>query len=45
MERMNEALINIGIVVFVIYAAFNISNIIEMRRTSSALRQLIKRTE
>ena len=45
MEKMNEALVNIGIVVFVIYAGFNISNIIEMRRTSSALRQFIKRTE
>ena len=42
---MNEALVNIGIVVFVIYAGFNISNIIEMRRTSRSLRQLIKRTE
>lgn len=42
---MNEALVNIGVVVFIIYAAFNIANIIEIRRTSIALRQLIKRTE
>lgn len=42
---MNEALVNIGIVVFIIYAAFNIASIIEMRRTNIALRQLIKRTE
>ena len=45
MEKMNEALVNIGIVVFIIYAAFNIASIIEMRRTNIALRQLIKRTE
>ena len=42
---MNEALLSIGIVVFIIYAAFNIAHIIEMRRTSIALRQLIERTE
>ncbi len=42
---MNEALLSIGIVVFVIYAAFNIANSIEMRRTSIALRQLIRRSE
>ena len=42
---MNETLFNIGTVVFIIYAAFNIANLIEMRRTSIALRQLIKRSE
>ncbi len=45
---MNEALVIIGIVgivVFIIYAAFNITHIIEMRRTSIALRKLIERTE
>jgi len=45
---MNEALVNIsivGIIVFIIYAAFNIANLIEVRRASIALRQLIKRTE
>ena len=42
---MTERLLAIGIVVFSIYAAFNISYLIEMRRTTIALRQLIKRTE
>jgi uncharacterized protein YoxC len=42
---MNEILVSIGIGVFIIYAAFNIANLIEMRRTSIALRQLINRTE
>jgi hypothetical protein len=42
---MNETLMSAGIVVFIVYAAFNIVNIIEMRRTSIALRQLITRTE
>lgn len=42
---MTEVLLNIGIVVFIIYAAFNIANSIEMRRTSIALRQLIRRSE
>jgi hypothetical protein len=42
---MNETLLSIGIVVFIIYATFNIVHIIEMRRTSVALRQLIERTE
>jgi hypothetical protein len=44
-EDMIETLLSIGIVVFIIYAAFNIASIIEMRRTSIALRQLIKRSE
>jgi len=49
---MNESLVNtgivvfiIGVVVFIIYAAFNIAHMIEMRRTSIALQQFIKRTE
>ncbi len=42
---MIETLLSIGIVVFVIYAVFNITNIIEMRRTSVALRQMIKKSE
>jgi uncharacterized protein YoxC len=42
---MNEALLTIGVVAFIIYAAFNISYIIEIRRTSVALRQLIMKTE
>jgi hypothetical protein len=42
---MSETLLTIGIVVFIIYAAFNIAGSIEMRRASLALRQLIKRTE
>lgn len=42
---MNEALVNIGIVVFIVYAVINIASIIEMRRASIALRQLIKRSE
>lgn len=42
---MNETLLSIGIVVFIIYAAFNIVNTIEMRRTSIALRQLIVSSE
>lgn len=45
MVRMNEALVNIGIVVFIVYAVINIASIIEMRRASIALRQLIKRSE
>lgn len=42
---MNEILLSAGVVVFIIYAAFNIANIIEMRRTSVALRQFIGKTE
>ena len=42
---MNDIMLSIGVVVFIIYAAFNIAHIIEIRRTSVALRQLIERTE
>jgi hypothetical protein len=43
--NMNETLLSIGIVVFIVYAVFSIVNTIEMRRTSIALRQLIVRSE
>jgi phage-related tail protein len=42
---INEILIAIGVVAFIIYASFNIIYLIELRRTSFALRQLIKRTD
>ncbi len=42
---MIEALLAIGVVAFITYAAFTIAHIIELRRTSLALRQLIMRTE
>jgi hypothetical protein len=42
---MNKTLLTIGLVVFIIYAMFNIAYLIEMRRTSIALRQLVRRTE
>lgn len=42
---MNEILVAIGVVAFIIYASFNIIYLIELRRTIFALRQLIKRTE
>lgn len=40
-----ELLLAIGVVTFVIYAAFNIFYLIEMRKTSFAIRQLIARSE
>ena len=42
---MNEVLFSVGVCVFIIYAVFSIASMIEMRRTSIALRQLINRTE
>ncbi len=42
---MNERLLDIGVVVFIIYAVINVSHIIEMRRTSIALRRFIEKTE
>jgi hypothetical protein len=42
---INEILVAIGVVAFIIYASFNIIYLIELRRTSFALRQLIKGTE
>jgi len=42
---MNETLANTGIVVFIVYAAFSVANMIEMRRTSIALRRFVKRSE
>ena len=39
---MNEILLNIGVLVFIIYAAVNIFYIIDLRRTSVAARELIK---
>ncbi len=41
---MNETLLNIGIIVFIIYAAVNIFYLIDLRRTSVAVRELIKNT-
>lgn len=41
---MNETLLNIGIIVFIIYAAVNIFYIIDLKRTSGAVRELIKNT-
>jgi hypothetical protein len=40
-----ELLLAIGVVSFVIYAAFNIFYIIEMRKTNFAIRQLVARAE
>ena len=40
-----ELLLAIGVVSFVIYAAFNIFYLIEMRKTSFAIRQLVARAE
>ncbi len=42
---MHEILLAIGVVAFVVYAAFSIAHIIELRRASIALRQFIARTE
>lgn len=40
-----ELLVALGVVSFIIYASFNIFYIIEMRRTSHAVRQLVVRAE
>lgn len=40
-----ELLLAIGVVTFAIYAAFNIFYLIEMRKTSFAIRQFIARSE
>lgn len=42
---MNAALLNIGAIIFIVYAVFNILWLIDMRRTSVALRRLIGKTE
>ena len=42
---MLEILGSIGIIVFIVYAIFNIIYLIELRRTGVAVRQLVKRTE
>ena len=42
---MNEALVTIGVVAFIIYAALTVAHIIEVRRARGALRQLIMKTE
>ncbi len=39
-----EFLLTVAVITFVIYAFFNISYLIEMRRTSVAMRQLITKT-
>ncbi len=41
---MNETLLNIGITAFIIYAAVNIFYIIDLKRTSVAVREFIKNT-
>ncbi len=41
---MNQLLLNIGIIVFIMYAVINILYIIDLRRTSVAARELIKNT-
>jgi hypothetical protein len=41
---MNGIILDIGIIVFIIYAAINIFYIIDLRRTSVAARELIKNT-
>jgi len=41
---MHEMLIDIGLAVFIIYAAFSLVYIIEMRRTGIAARALMKNT-
>lgn len=41
---MNAVLLNIGIVIFIVYAVFNIVYLIDMRKTSIAMRQLIAKT-
>jgi hypothetical protein len=41
---MNGIILDIGVIVFIIYAAVNIFYIIDLRRTSVAARELIKNT-
>jgi ABC-type transporter Mla subunit MlaD len=40
-----EILLAMGVLTFIIYASFNIYYLIELRRTSLAMRQLITRTD
>ncbi len=42
---MNEVLLTVSIVVFILYAAFVIAAAIELRRTGAAIRQFLARTE
>jgi hypothetical protein len=41
---MNGIILDIGVIVFIIYAAVNIFYIIDLRRTSVAARELIRKT-
>jgi len=42
---MNEIVLTTGVVVFVVYAVFHIAYLVEMRRTSAALRRFIAKTD
>ena len=42
---MTEILLTIGVVTFIIYAMFNIIYLMDLRKTSLALRRLITKTE
>jgi uncharacterized protein YoxC len=42
---MTQTILLIGVVTFIIYAAFSISYIIELQRTSNTLRAFLKNTE
>ncbi len=42
---MTEIILLVGVVAFIIYAAFSIAYIINLERTSNALREFLKNTE
>jgi uncharacterized protein YoxC len=42
---MTQAILFIGVVAFIVYAAFSISYLIDLRRTSNALRAFLMNTE
>jgi hypothetical protein len=42
---MTQAILLIGVVAFIIYAAFSISYLMDLRRTSNALRAFLMNTE
>ncbi len=43
--NINELLLAVGVIIFIIYAVFNIIYLIDLRKTSFAMRQFIAKTE
>jgi uncharacterized protein YoxC len=42
---MNDALLTVAVVAFVVYVVFNVVYLIELKRTSAAVREFIKTTD